>query len=78
MGMMTVLENEEIRSRLSAVLKRMHLPESCDADPAAIARLIRNDKKADHGSVTIVQVDEIGKGKTEERTMEQIERSLGL
>ena len=78
MGMMTVLENKEIRERLSAVLKRLSLPESCDADPSETAKLIRNDKKADHGSVTVVQVDEPGRGRLEEWTMKQVERKLGL
>lgn len=78
MGMMTVLENSEIKERLGRVLERMNLPLSCDADPRETARLIRNDKKADHGSVTIVQVNEIGHGTLEEWTMDQVERKLGL
>ena len=60
------------------VLKRLSLPESCDADPSETAKLIRNDKKADHGSVTVVQVDEPGRGRLEEWTMKQVERKLGL
>ncbi len=78
MGMMTILENEEIRKRLAAVLDRLHLPKTNDADPAEIAKLIRNDKKADHDTVTMVQVHEIGHGILEEWTMADVERKLGL
>lgn len=78
MGMMTVIENEDVKKRLSAVLKRMGLPESCNYDPKETAKLIRNDKKADHKRITIVQADEIGKGHLEEWTMEDVERKLNL
>ena len=78
MGMMTILENEEIRTRLAAVLDRLHLPKTNDADPSEIAKLIRNDKKADHDTVTMVQVHEIGHGILEEWTMADVERKLGL
>ena len=78
MGMMTILKNEAIKARLARVLERLHLPLSCDADPHDVARLVLNDKKADHGTITIVQVDEIGKGHLEQWTMKDIEETLGL
>jgi 3-dehydroquinate synthase len=78
MGMMAVLENEEIRTRLKAVLKRLDLPYENDADPKETAKLVRNDKKADHDKITIVQVSQIGHGFLEEWTMADVERKLGL
>lgn len=78
MGMMTILKNERIRNRLANVLRRLNLPLSCDAEPEDVVRLIQNDKKADHDHITIVQVDEIGKGHLEEWTMEEIRKALGL
>ncbi len=78
MGMMTILKNEAIKARLARVLERLHLPLSCDADPHEVARLVLNDKKADHGTITIVQVDEVGKGHLEQWTMKDIEETLGL
>lgn len=78
MGMMTVIENEEIRTRLKAVLERMNLPVSCSPDPEKVFGLMRTDKKADHDHITIVQCDELGKGYLEEWTMERVQRKLGL
>lgn len=78
MGMMTVLENEEIRTRLKAVLEKLDLPFENDAAPEETARLVRNDKKADHDKITIVQVQKIGQGILEEWTMADVERKLGL
>ncbi len=78
MGMMTVLNNEEIRSRLRRVLERMNLPAECDADPEAIFEKMKSDKKADHGSITIVQCDELGRGHLEEWTMDDVRKRLGI
>ena len=77
MGMMTILENEEIKNRLQKVLEKMQLPVSCDVDPEKIYEIMKNDKKANHDGITIVQVDEIGKGHLEEWSWEDVRRKLG-
>lgn len=77
MGMMSILKNEEIKSRLENILQRLHIPSSCDADKDEIVRLIKNDKKAKHDAVTIVQVDEIGNGYLQDVSMEEMRRNLG-
>ncbi len=77
-GMMTITDNECVKNRLQRVLKRLQLPLSCDADPEETASLIRNDKKADHDHVTVVRVEEIGRGYMEDWSMEQIRKGLGL
>lgn len=76
MGMMTILNNAEIKARLESVLKRVKLPTECDYDKSEIVRLVKNDKKADHAKVTIVQVDKIGEGHLEDWSVEQIEGRL--
>lgn len=78
MGMMTIMNNPQIKERLQKVLERMRCPVHCDADHDQIAHLITHDKKADHDHVTIVQVDEIGKGHLEEWTMEQIRKKMDV
>lgn len=78
MGMMTIMNNRELKERLAAVLERMHCPVSCDADHDKIASLIMHDKKADHDHVTIVQVDEIGRGHLEDWTMDKIRRKMDV
>ena len=78
MGMMTVIENEEIRERLEAVLRRLGLPTECDADADAdaIAEIIENDKKANSKGIDTAQVDEIGKAYIKTCSMEEIRSKL--
>ena len=76
MGMMTVIRNEALKARLRAVLERLELPLSCDADHETVLRLVKSDKKADHGTVTIVQVDEAGCGRLEQWDEEAIRKGL--
>lgn len=76
LGMLTILNNEEIRQRLKAVLEKMNLPVTCEYDADAVFALMRNDKKADHDTISIVQVDEIGKGYVENWSADQIREKL--
>ena len=52
--------------------------QSCDADREEICQLVQNDKKADHDTITIVQVDELGKGHLEKWNQEEIREGIGL
>ena len=72
MGMMSVLQDEEIRSRLSAVLSRLGLPKSCDADPNGVLEIMTSDKKAAGGRIDIVQVDKIGQARIENCSIEEL------
>jgi len=76
MGMMTVIRDEALKQSLKAVLERLQLPLCCEYDTEAIVRLVKNDKKADHGTVTIVQTDEPGHGYLEEWDEDQIRQAL--
>jgi hypothetical protein len=78
MGMMTVVKEPQLKERLRAVLERLELPLECECDKEEICRLVQSDKKADHGTVTIVQVDELGHGFTEEWDTDRIRKGLGL
>ena len=78
MGMMTVTEVEKIKTRLSAVLRRLGLPETPEeeADSEKLANLIMNDKKSGRGSVDLVRVREIGTAVIETTGMEEIRKML--
>ena len=76
MGMMSILEDPELKARLAAVLSRLGLPKSCEADPSEVIRLVRSDKKADHDKITIVQADEIGKAYLKTIGIDELERRL--
>ena len=77
MGMAAILENADIRQRLIQVLNRLQLPVRCDADPARILELVQSDKKADHGRITIVEVNEIGRAQLKDVSIAQLGRRIG-
>lgn len=76
MGMMTILNNEQIKQRLAAVLNRLSLPISCDAPKERIIELVTKDKKMNHDKITIVQVNEIGHGYLETWSLEDIRKKV--
>ena len=76
MGMYTILNDPSLKERLHRVLERMHCPITCQADPDAIMDILLSDKKADHGTVTVVKVDEIGKGYLQDETAARLRRRL--
>lgn len=49
-----------VRERLEKVLEKYHLPLSCEADRAAVARAAVHDKKRAGESIHLVQVNRIG------------------
>ena len=61
-GMMMILEKEEIRERLRKVLCKLNVPLSADYDVEEVIHFIKKDKKANGKYVTVVQVD---KGRSE-------------
>lgn len=49
-----------VRTRLSAVLKKLNLPTSADCDLSALLEAIRHDKKMSGDNITVVCVDTVG------------------
>ena len=76
LGMLKILNNNEIKNRLVKVLERLQLPVTCEYDADAVFQLMMNDKKADHDHISIVQVDEIGNGYVEDWSNEKIRERL--
>lgn len=76
LGMLTIIENEALRERVKNVLEQMHCPTTCDVDADKVMELLHHDKKADHDHVTVVRVEEAGKGYLEEWTFDQLEKRL--
>ncbi|GAB5616821.1 3-dehydroquinate synthase [Faecalimonas canis] len=62
-GMMMILENEEIRERLRKVLYKLNVPLSAEYDVEEVIHFIKKDKKANGKYVTVVQVDKVGEAK---------------
>lgn len=76
MGMVAIMDDPALKERLKAVLQRLNLPIRCDNDKEEVFRLLRNDKKASHDRITIVQVDEIGKGYLKEVEIDSLREKL--
>lgn len=72
MGMYKIMTNTSLKKRLKKVLERLSCPIEVSYDAKQIVSLIKNDKKANRDTITIVQTDEIGKGYLQEWTMEKI------
>lgn len=62
-GMMMILEKEEIRERLRKVLCKLNVPLSAKYDVEEVIHFIKKDKKANGKYVTVVQVDKVGEAK---------------
>lgn len=62
-GMMMILEKEEIWERLRKVLCKLNVPLSADYDVEEVIHFIKKDKKANGKYVTVVQVDKVGEAK---------------
>ena len=76
MGMMTILEDGELKERLRATLTRLKLPLCCEYDRDALMDLMRNDKKAEYDRITVCQVHALGSGDLEEWTMEELKERI--
>ena len=61
MGMIKVINDPALKERVRKILERLSLPTGCEADPDSIMDLLKNDKKADHGIIKLVVLDEPGK-----------------
>ena len=76
MGMMSIIDAPGLKARLAAVLERLGLPAECGADPDKVLELVKNDKKADHDTVTVVLADEVGKAYLKTIRIEELRRRL--
>lgn len=56
-----ILDNQEIRQRLKTILNQMEIPFIHNFDCEACMDFIKNDKKANQDSISIIQVNTIGK-----------------
>ena len=62
-GMLMMLDDVEIKNRLTKVLKKLKIPTKVSYDPDEVIHFIKKDKKANGKYVTIVQVEKIGEAK---------------
>ena len=76
LGMMVVLDDEDIKKRLAKILHRLDIPTSCNANRNEILHLLLNDKKADHNMIDLVKVDKIGEAKIINMPIKELEKYI--
>lgn len=76
LGMLMILENQEIKNTLYEILRKMGMPTKTNYDIDSILALIKADKKIHDSKITIVQVDEIGKGYLKDVDLEWIRKHM--
>lgn len=62
-GMMKIIEQEEIRQRLKNVLTKYSLPTDCIYDTKEVMKIIKHDKKARGDKIDVVVLNKIGEAK---------------
>lgn len=76
LGMLMILENLDLRDKVKKILEKMGMPTHVDYDIDKVISLIKSDKKYNGSTVTIVQVDEIGKGYFKDVTLDWLRNHL--
>ena len=76
LGMLMVLENKELRNQLREILKKMDMPVQVECSVEELMPYLVKDKKFDGKMMSLVQVDEIGKGYIKEVDINWIENHI--
>lgn len=76
LGMLMVLENQELRQQLKTILEKMDMPVKVRCSADELMPYIVKDKKFDGQTMSLVQVDEIGKGYIKEVSIDWLRKHL--
>lgn len=74
LGMLAVVSNPILKERIKNVLEKMNCPTSIDCNVDDVVQYIWKDKKCVGDSITLVEVNEIGKAVLVEKSCEEVER----
>lgn len=77
MGMLYFLGND-LKERVLSIYQKLHLPFTEDYDKEKVFALMKNDKKASSKSISIIQVNEIGKAEIIDLSFEALKEVLAL
>ena len=76
LGMLRVIEDEEIKERLRKVLLKYELPVKTEYDEEKLMEIIRHDKKGKGDSIDLIKLKEIGEALIETVDYEYIRRLI--
>ncbi|MBR3840196.1 MAG: 3-dehydroquinate synthase [Erysipelotrichales bacterium] len=75
LGMLCVVP-DELKARMLAIYQKLNLPTNVSYEVNEVYHYIENDKKAKHGRISLIKVDEIGKAYIEDVELEEIRKLL--
>ena len=76
MGMMSIIDDNDIKDRLEKILKRLDLPVEFDGDKEEVFKLISKDKKGNHETIDVVLLNRVGDTRIETWNMNRIKEVL--
>lgn len=76
MGMLYFIKDEELKQRVKALYQKLGIKESAPYDEEEVYRILCKDKKANKGSITIVEVAQLGKAELVDEANEDIRKRL--
>lgn len=76
MGMLYFIDDEQVKERVRKVYAKLGIKESAPYDANTVYGLLCKDKKASHGNVTVVKVNEIGKAELVDMKTEDVRKLL--
>ena len=74
LGMIPMIENDEIRNRVKYVFKRLGLKDQITDNPDELYEIMTHDKKADKETITVVKVSTIGNAELIKITYPQLKK----
>lgn len=76
LGIIAILENKDLKNRTKKILEKMNCPTEIECDKNEVYRYIQQDKKSNGDTITIVQVNELGKAELIEKSFSDLERLI--
>lgn len=76
LGMLMIMENRDLRDKVKKILEKMGMPTHIDYAIDEVLELVLKDKKCGKNTITIVQVDEPGKGYLKEVDMKWLRKHM--
>lgn len=76
LGMLAILENEDLKNRTYNILEKMNCPTTIECDNDVVYQYVLQDKKSNGETITIVQVNELGRAELSEKSFNDLERLI--
>lgn len=76
LGMLYFIENEPLKQRVLSIYDKLGIKSDVEYDGDQVFEMMKNDKKASNGTISIVTVKELGKADIKTITLEELKHYL--